>query len=142
MRHTAAVLLFLVACGVDRGGGKQPPQNASTTTAEPAAGTYVLGSSVTPEGAIDESAAGESFVHGGPIFLSIDVSGATTAERIEVEWIDARGRVVHRDERVVPQGTGYAAFSAGRTAHWPPGAYRVVVIIDGRRVNEQPFSIG
>jgi len=141
MRPIAAVLLLLVACGVDRGDGKPVPPTASTTTAEPAPGTYALGSSVTAEGAIAENAVGDSFSRGGPIFLSIDVTGATADQRIEVEWINARGTVVHRDQRLVRQGSRYAAFSTGATARWQPGMYRVVVIIDGRRVNEQPFSL-
>lgn len=105
--------------------------------AEPASGTYVLGTAVTREGAVAEHAAGDSFVRGGPIFFSVDVTGATTDQQIEVEWIDWRGRVVHRDGRLVRQGSRYAAFSAPSTAGWPPGTYRVMVVIDGRRVNEQ-----
>ena len=78
--------LLLVACNVDRGGEERSPAQTTIPT-EPAAGTYVLGSSVTAEGAIAENAMTATFVRGGPVFLSIDVRSATIDERIKVEWV-------------------------------------------------------
>ena len=136
-----AVLLLLVACGVDRGDGKPTPPAQAAAPAEAAAGIYVLGSDLTSDGAIAENAVADSFVRGGPIFLSIDVGGATTDQRIEVAWSDVRGRVVHRDQRLVREGTRYVAFTTGATTRWMAGPYRVLVTIDGRRVNEQSFPL-
>jgi hypothetical protein len=141
IRRAAAALLLLVACGGDRGDEKALPADLIAGMAEPASGTYVLGTSITGEGAVAEHAAGDAFIRGGPIFFSIDVTGATTDQQIEVEWIDGDGRVVHYDGRLVRQGSRYAAFSAPSTDGWPPGAYRVSVIINGRRVNEQALML-
>jgi hypothetical protein len=138
----AAAVVLLAGCGVDRGEKNVHPQNTGTAApADPAAGTYVLGSSVTDEGAIADGTATEAFLRGGPVFLSIDVAGATTDQTIEIEWIGPRGRVFRRDRRLVRQGARYAAFSVDSTARWVPGTYRVVVIIDHRLVNEQSFSL-
>lgn len=134
---TAVVLL--TGCRIDRGEQSAPPQ--STASADPAAGTYVLGSSITGEGAIAEDSDSEAFVRGGPVFLSVDVGGATTDQTIEIAWVDPLGGVLRRDRRVVPEGARHAAFSAGSTAQWRPGTYRVVVIIDHRLVNEQSFAV-
>jgi len=138
----AAAMVLLASCGIDRGEKKAHPQSTSSAgPASSAAGTYVLGSSITREGAIAEGADSEAFVRGGPVFLSIDVSGATTDHTIEIEWVDPLGAVLRRDRRLVPQGARHAAFSTGSTAPWRPGTYRVVVVIDHRLVNEQSFSV-
>ena len=134
-----AAVVLLAGCGIDRSEQNAHPQ--STASADPAAGTYVLGSSITDEGAIAEDTDSEAFVRGGPVFLSIDVGGATTDQNIEIAWVDPLGDVLRRDRRLVPQGARHAAFSAGSTAQWRPGTYRVVVIIDHRLVNEQSFAV-
>ena len=135
----AAAVVLLAGCGADRGEKKAQPHD--TATADPAAGTYVLGSSVTGEGAIADGTDTEAFVRGGPIFLSIDVAGATTDQTIEIDWIGPRGRIFRHDRRLVRQGARYVAFAADSTARWVPGTYRVIIMIDGRRVNEQSFSV-
>ena len=135
-----AAVVLLAGCGVDRGDKKAHPQDtaiadpaiADPATADLAAGTYVLGSSVTGEGAIADGTDTEAFLPGGPIFLSIDVAGATNDQTIEIQWIGPRGSVLRRDRRLVRQGAHYVAFSADTTARWVPGTYRVLIMIDGR----------
>ena len=96
---------------------------------------------VTPAGAVPADSASESFHRGGEVFLSVDVASASSEQNIDVQWLDAQGRVVRKETRKVPEGSHYAAFSSGPEVAAMPGQHRAVIIIDGRRVMEKPFSI-
>ena len=136
-----AVLLFAsTGCGVDRGRAKAHVPSPATAD-EPAAETYALGTEVTPSGAVAEKSIGDNFIRGGEVFLSIDVSGASSAQTVEVKWIDPAGHVLRRDARQAPKGMHYLPFSSGQTSSWPTGEHRAVISIDGRRVSEKTFAL-
>lgn len=143
----AVVLPTLLGCGVDRGPEKNREQSAATPAEdaaanEPAAETYALGTAMTPSGAVAQASTGDNFIRGGEVFLSVDVSGASSAQStVEVRWMDAAGRVIHRDTRETRAGARYLPFSSGRTSQWMPGEHRAVIVIDGRRVSEKRFAL-
>lgn len=142
VRTLSLALLLLAGCGgVHHDALSRPASSSATETIESAPGTYAIGAALTPDGAIAQDAAGDRFVHGAPVFVSIDVTGATTDQRVEIDWTSESGSRLRRDERVVPRGSRHIAVSSGPTVRWPHGTYRVVIMIDGRRVNEQSFSL-
>lgn len=112
-----------------------------STAMEPSRETFALGTAVTPSGAVAQQSAGDNFIRGGEVFLSVDVGGASSDQTVEVRWVDSQGRVLHRDERHATQGMRYLPFSSGRTADWPPGEHHAVVRIDGRTVSQKSFAL-
>ena len=135
-----AVLALSLGCAGDRDANARH-QVTAIETPEPATETFALGSVLTAAGAVPRDSASESFHRGGEVFLSVDVASASSQQTIDVEWLDQYGRVVRKESRSVPEGSHYAAFSSGREIAAMPGAHRAVIIIDGRRVMEKPFSI-
>jgi hypothetical protein len=135
----AFVPLLLVGC-VDHGSSKAVQQSLAVTESV-SRETYALGTSLTPRGAVPAQAAGETFLRGGEVYLSVDVSSASTDQVVEVKWIDPEGQVLRRDARRAPQGTAYVPFSSGATTQWPRGTHRAVVLIDGRSVSEKTFTV-
>ncbi len=140
LRIAVAAFLPLIGCGVDRGSGEAVRQSVAVTESV-SRETFSLGTAVTPSGAVPKGAAGETFTRGGEVFLSVNVSRASTDQLVAVEWLGPSGEVLHRDERRAPQGTQYVSFSSGGMEEWPPGAHRAVVVIDGRRVSEKAFMV-
>jgi hypothetical protein len=137
-----AFLPLLFGCGVDRGSGKVVQQSvAATDTEDVSHDTFALGTMVTSRGEVPEDSEGETFVRGGDVFLSVDLSGASTEPVVEVRWLDPAGEVLHRDALRAKQGTKHVAFSSGATARWKPGPHRAVVLIDGRSVSEKRFTV-
>jgi hypothetical protein len=132
--------LLMWGCGVDRGRGKAVQQSV-VLAEEVSRDTYALGTELTPRGAVPADATGDAFLRGGEVFLSVDMSSASTDQLVEVRWVAPSGQVLHRDARRAPQGTAYVPFSSGRTASWPRGTHRAVVLIDGRSVNEKLFTV-
>ena len=137
----AALLpLSMWGCGVDRGRGKAVQQSV-VQTENVSRETYALGTQITARGAVPKDAAGETFLRGGEVFLSVDLSRASTDQVVEVKWIDPSGQLLRRDAQRAPQGTRYVPFSSGATTGWPTGAHRAVVLIDGRSVSEKTFTV-
>ncbi len=145
MKLSIAVVAFLplmFGCGVDRGSGKVVQQSVAATDTESVSHeTFALGTTVTSRGAVPEDAAGETFVRGGEVFLSVDLSGVSSDPVVEVRWLDPAGQVLHRDVRRAKQGTEHVPFSSGATAQWTPGQHRALVLIDGRSVSEKRFTV-
>lgn len=134
----AALLPLVMACGA---GGPEKQSVVTIETSKPVHATFALGSSMTHEGAIETESAGDSFRCGVELFLSVDVTSASTDQTIEVQWIDSRGIIAHRETRNVSEGGHYAAFSSGNTSSWSQGTYRAVVSINARKVNERSFAM-
>lgn len=134
-------MLLTIGCGAERSDVRT--SNASVGVAEvtPSPETFALGTEVSATGAVPQRAAGETFIRGGEVYLSVDVSGASTEQTIEVKWLDPAGRVLRHDARRAPQGTHHVPFSSGRTTFWPLGEHRAVVLIDGRTVTEKQFAV-
>jgi hypothetical protein len=141
----AVLLPVLFGCDSDRGREKTLVQPAAaqeeSSSSEPAAETYALGTAMTPSGAVAETSTWDNFVRGGEVFLSVDVSGASSSQNVEVRWVDPAGNVIRRDQRAAPQGAHYLPFTSGRTSQWRPGEHRAVIVIDGRRVSEKRFAL-
>lgn len=136
-----AFMPLLWGCGVDRGNGKVVAASAATEAADVSRETFALGTAVTSSGAVPASAAGETFIRGGEVFLSVDLSGASTDPVVEVKWLDATDTVLHRDVRHMRHGMHHVPFSSGATSRWTPGPHRAVVLIDGRGVSEKRFMV-
>jgi hypothetical protein len=137
----AALLLLPVGCGVEPKAAKTANAGVAVVSEEASPETFALGTTVNAQGAVPAQATGETFLRGGEVYLSVDVRSSSTDHNIEVRWLDPQGRVLHRAERHSAQGTPYVAFSSGRTARWRVGSHRAVILIDGRRVTEKPFSV-
>ncbi len=143
LRIVAALLPLLVGCGVDRDSRQAVQQSVSApaTEIDVAPETFALGTSITPRGAIPQDAVAETVVRGGELFLSVDVSSASSSHRVEVKWIGPEGTVIRSDVKGATQGLDYLPFSSGETRHWTPGQHRARVLIDGRSVSEKAFVV-
>lgn len=137
-----AFLPVLVGCGADRSHRAAIEQSVVATDTESISQeTFALGTAVTAQGAVPHDAAGETFVRGGEVFLSVDLSGASTDPVVEVKWIGPMGELLRRDVRRARQGMQHVPFSSGATAQWRRGQHRAVILIDGRGVSEKRFTV-
>jgi len=137
----AALCALLLGCAVDHRSPAPQKQTIVADAPDPSPETYALGWAVTVDGAVPKDAAADAFARGREVFLSVDASGAMTDQTIEVQWLDAAGRVVRKEMRHVPIGAAYVAFASGRDATANAGAGRAIVVINGRRVSEKTFRV-
>ena len=137
----AFALLLTIGCGAERDRVRTSDASVGVAEETPSPETFALGTEVSASGAVPLQAAGETFIRGGEVFLSVDVRGATSEQTIEVKWLDPSGQVLRHDARRAPQGTHHVPFSSGQTKWWPRGEHRAVVLIDGRTVTEKQFGV-
>lgn len=133
----ASAVVLWMGCG-----GEDVFRHANSLQVEDRArDPFALGTALTADGAVPRDSAGAQFTRGGEVYLSINVTGASSGQSIEVSWVGPNGGVIRRDSIEVPRGSQYAAFSSGETEAWRPGAHRAVVMINGRKVSERAFEI-
>ena len=138
---TLTASFVLVGCADSRTRDVVVEQAMMETMSPRVERTFALGSEVRADGAIPLGSSSDSFAKGHEVYLSVNVTSSSSPQTIAVEWVDPAGQVVRRDQRDVPADRSFVPFSSGSTAAWPHGGGRAVVIIDGRRVTELPFSI-
>lgn len=139
MRIASVVcVLLMFGCGAER---REHRVAQRTMPAEPSSEIFAIGSELTPQGAVTAESSNDSFRRGPELFLSIDVSSASTDQTIAVHWTDDQGVIKRIDRRVVTRDERYAPFSSGPTHRWRAGKHRAVIVIDGRRVSEKEFGL-
>ena len=138
----AFALTLLAACNKGHSATPMLAETPVKVSAEPRShDPFALGTAVDQAGAIPEDAVGDNFTHGGPVYLSVHVAGATIDQTVEVDWMSSENRVMHHERREVDRRTQWSAFSSGRTSAWGHGEHRAVVKIYGRKVSERPFTL-
>lgn len=135
-----ALVLFAAGCNT-RASESERLSRRVTPPMEEAQETFALGTALTPSGAVAESGVDNDFYRGSALYLSVDVTGASAPQTISVLWNGPDGRVIRKDERAVRGSGKYVAFSTGPTHQWRPGRYHAVVVINGRKVAEKPFTM-
>ena len=134
---TALALFLTIACART----EEARHVVLAENAEPAKEVFALGSAVTQTGAVTAESASDQFPRGHEVYVSVDVTSASTEQTIEVEWRGPEGNIVRVDKRRVPQSSAYATFSSGSTSTWKNGKHTAIIVIDGRRVSEKVFEI-
>lgn len=100
-----------------------------------------IGHQVDPDGAIPIAQQGDEFAPGERVYVSMDVSDAPEYSAVHVVFEDAAGETVAEDEKKVPAEARRLYFDSGDTTHWQPGAYRVILAVDGEAVAEQELTL-
>ena len=138
-----AALAVAASCAGDRGvNDVKKAQSAMVADTTPASQeTYALGSTVNAAGAVPKDASGETFIQGGPVFLSINVDASSIDHEVEVQWVAPNGHPLRQEQRRVPRSADFVAFTTGGTGNWPVGEHRAIVLIDGRKVTEKVFQL-
>lgn len=141
----AGSLTVLCSCAQDSVADEPTPstRNApSYVIADPAEDTFALGSKLTTGGAVASPSVQETYNRGENLFLSVDLTGSSQRKReVEVRWQSNKGEVRRNRGVYDARRRRYATFESGMTGAWRPGAYRAVVVIDGRQVAERPFQL-
>jgi hypothetical protein len=145
-----AVAVALAACGKK----EEPPKPAAAPpapTAAPApapmpagvtAGMVSLGSAIGADKKV--TTATESFAKGDTFYVSVDTTGAGTAE-LKAKWTyhkDGQVAVVKEDSQTItPTGSATSEFHIGKPDGWPTGEYQVEVLLGDKSVGVKKFAV-
>ncbi|QJR14393.1 hypothetical protein [Usitatibacter palustris] len=148
----ALVALGLVACKKDPPPAPPPPTSSAPapeiTAAPPAASTVAvanatLGSAVGSDKKI--SAATESFAKGDTFHVSVDTTGAGTAN-LKTKWTyfekdKSATTIAEQSQTIAPAGPATTEFNVNKPDGWPVGDYQVEVSINDQVAQTKKFAV-
>lgn len=146
----AAAAVALAACGK-----QEPPKPAAAPAPPPAAapapapapagvtaGMVSLGSAIGADKKV--TAATESFAKGDTFYVSVDTTGAGTAD-LKAKWTyhkDGQVAVVKEDSQTIsPTGPATSEFHLSKPDGWPTGDYQVQVFLGEQSVATKKFAV-
>jgi hypothetical protein len=145
----ASAALALAACGKK----EEPPKPAAAPAPPPAAapapapagvtvGMVSLGSAIGADKKV--TAATESFAKGDTFYVSVDTTGAGTAD-LKAKWTyhkDGQVAVVKEDSQTInPTGPATSEFHVSKPDGWPTGDYQVQVFLGEQSVGVKKFTV-
>jgi hypothetical protein len=150
---TFAMCAMLAACGKKEAPPAPVPAPAPAPAPAPVpapaqapAGVGVamvtLGSAVGADKKV--STAKEVFAKGDTIHASIDTTGAGTATLVAKWTFTKDGKTVPVKEEsmtITPSGPATSEFHISKPDGWPPGDYRVELLLDGKPVSTKSFKV-
>jgi len=146
-----AAAVALAACGkkeeppAPAAAPAPPPVAAPAPAPAPAgvtAGMVSLGSAIGADKKV--TTATESFAKGDTFYVSVDTSGAGTAD-LKAKWTyhkDGQVAVVKEDSQTIsPTGPATSEFHVSKPDGWPAGDYQVEVFLGERSVGTKKFAV-
>ena len=100
-----------------------------------------IGHKVEADDTIAAANQGDDFAPGDPIYIAMKVADATADTKVKVAWYGPGETKISDEEKAVPTGAKYLAFSQTKTKSWGKGDYRAEVWIGDEKVNTQQFNI-
>jgi hypothetical protein len=144
-----AAAVALAACGKK----EEPPKPAAAPAPAPAAapapapagvtaGMVSLGSAIGADKKV--TTATESFAKGDTFYVSVDTTGAGTAN-LKAKWTyhkDGQVAVVKEDSQTItPTGPATSEFHISKPDGWPAGEYQVQVLLGEQSVATKKFAV-
>jgi hypothetical protein len=132
----AVVVPLTAGCG--RGG------DADTRAEAPVAGVEVtevrMGRGVTADRRV--SAETDQFSPRDSIFASVATQGSANNVTLAARWTYQDGQVVDETRQTIsPSGPTNTTFHVHNPSGWPPGNYRVEILINDRTAETRQFSV-
>jgi hypothetical protein len=146
----AVLLLGSAACNRDKDSAPavDTAMGTAPTTAAPAPATTLSVTNVSLGKRVDGSAmvaaadTTSTFGTRDTIYASVQHTGQPASATLTARWLFQDGQVVDSTSRsVTPTGPGATEFHIAKATAWPPGTYRVEILVDGTVAQTKQFTI-
>jgi hypothetical protein len=142
----ALLIMMAAACGKNEPPAPAtPPPEAAPAPAPPAGvtgGAITLGKAVGADKKASEPT--ETFAKGDTIYVSVDTTGAGTAQ-LKAKWTYSKGgqtSVVKEDtQTIMPTGPATTEFHISKPGGWPAGDYQVELFLDDKSIGTKTFTV-
>jgi hypothetical protein len=76
------------------------------------------------------------------IFASVVTEGSATAAELTARWTFQDGQLVNETKRsITPGARDVTEFSIQKPDGWPPGTYKVDILLDGKPADSKTFTV-
>lgn len=121
--------------------GVTSPSDLSPAAAQARVDDVTVGHALAADGKIADGKSGDNYAPGKPLYVAMSVEDTPAASAIKVVWLGPNDTRVGDETKTVTTGEKTLNFSAGNTAKWPLGDYRVEVWIGDEKVASKDFDI-
>jgi hypothetical protein len=127
---------------------EQPaPPVAPVATPAPAAGVTVVGVSLGKSIGADKKVGEptDSFAKADTIYASVATTGSAPSATLAAHWTFAaksgEKSVKEDSQTIAPTGDAVTEFHISKPDGWPPGDYKIEVLLDGKSVATKQFKV-
>jgi hypothetical protein len=121
--------------------GTASPSDLSPATAQARIDDVTTGGALGADGAIASDKVGNEFAPGKPLYVAMSVGDTPADSSVKVVWYGPGDTRVGEESKTVTAGEKFMNFSAGDTAKWAQGDYRVEVWLADEKVASQDIHI-
>jgi len=146
-----ASALALAACGKKEEQAAAPPPPPAATPAPPvttpppapaavAVESVQLGSAVGPDQKVTTPTT--TFSPQDTIYVAVSTTGAAPNAVLSAKFTYQDGQTVNESSQTIaPDGPAVTAFHISKPDGWPAGDYKVEILLDGKSVRTEGFSV-
>jgi Flp pilus assembly protein CpaB len=83
-----------------------------------------------------------SFAPKDTVFASVVTEGSATAAELTARWTFQDGQLINETKRsIAPGAKEVTEFSIQKPDGWPPGTYKVEILLDGKPADSKSFTV-
>jgi hypothetical protein len=136
-----AALVVLAGCSKK---SDTTAQNPPPATSDMPAGLHVmsvtLGRTLNPDKKIGEAT--EQFAPTETVYASVETMGSAPSATLAARWTFEDGQLVDEtSQTIAPDGPAVTEFHVSKPSGWPPGTYKVEIMLDGRTAATKSFTV-
>jgi hypothetical protein len=119
-----------------------PPAGGATAAQAVRITDVGLGRSIDAQGRIAAGADTDNFARTDTIYVSVNTDGSAAGSRLTARWTFEDGQVVDETSRTLSAtGPAITEFHISNPGGFPSGRYAVEILLDGRTVEREEFTI-
>jgi hypothetical protein len=101
-----------------------------------------VGSAIGPDKRIIEENEDDEFKPNDTVYASVATDGTASNANLTARWIFQDGRTVaETNQTISPSGPAITEFHAAKPSGWPRGKYKVEILLNGTKVDEEEFEV-
>jgi hypothetical protein len=84
----------------------------------------------------------DSFAPADTIYASVETQGRAPSATLTARWTYQDGQTVHEEtQTIAPTGPATTEFHISKPDGWPPGTYRLEILLDGASARTASFRV-
>ena len=101
-----------------------------------------VGRTIGSDGRVNDNDETDEFGPNDTIYISVDTEGTASGATLTARWTFEDGQVVDETSQTIsPSAASVTEFHISKPDGFPPGEYEVEILLDGRVVESEDFTV-
>jgi len=135
-----AGLLVLAGCAKKQESTVQNPPPANNMPAALHVMSVTLGRTINPDKRVADAT--EQFSPTETVYASVETMGSAPSATLAARWTFEDGQLVDEtSQTIAPDGPAITECHVTKPSGWPPGSYKLEVMLDGKTAATKSFTV-